>query len=472
MPGHDPSLRRPLCVLVVHERYRVRGGEDGVFETECSLLEKAGHKVVRYEKDNRDIPDRGGRIGLALRTIWNPRTYREIRSIIRAEKPDVVHCHNTFPLISPSVYWAAAREGVPVVQTLHNYRLACLNGYLFREGHVCEDCLGRTPWRGVCRRCYRDSRAQSFVAAAMLLVHRLLGTYRRKVTRYIALTDFAKTKFVEAGLPARKISVKPNAFAAAGGEGAGLPATVERSGASAPDRLRVIFLGRLSPEKGVDILLRAWAMLCNASGGNSRPAPSLRGLPPQAGGGVIDHCSDDVTCEQTVFVNSRAHDESHSAFSIQHSALSVIGDGPERATLEGLANDLGISSSVRFLGALPREEALRELAGADLLVFPSLWYEQFAITPLEAMALGVPVLVSDVARGATIVEDGVTGRFFPAGDPSALAAALRELLSDSAALRRMGDAARAAFEASDCAPSRNLARLLEVYASARSAHDA
>ena len=307
-----------MTILVVHNRYRVRGGEDGVFETECRLLEEAGHRVVRYEKDNRDIPDRGGRLGLALRTIWNPRTYREVRELIRREKPDAMHSHNTFPQISPSVYWAAAREGVPVVQTLHNYRLACLNGYLFREGHVCEDCLGRAPWRGVCRRCYRDSRAQSFVAAAMLLVHRLLGTYRRKVTRYIALTDFAKTKFVEAGLPAGKISVKPNAFAAAGGEGAGLPATVERSGASAPDGLRVIFLGRLSPEKGVDILLRAWAMLCNDSGGNSRPAPSLRGLPPQAGGGVIDHSSNDVTCEQTVFVNSRAHDESHSAFSIQH----------------------------------------------------------------------------------------------------------------------------------------------------------
>ena len=453
-----------MTILVVHNRYRVRGGEDGVFETECRLLEEAGHRVVKYEKTNCDIPDRGGRIGLALRTVWNPRTYREIRSIIRAEKPDVVHCHNTFPLISPSVYWAAAREGVPVVQTLHNYRLACLNGYLFREGHVCEDCLGRTPWRGVCRRCYRDSRAQSFIAAAMLLVHRLLGTYRRKVTLYIALTDFAKTKFVEAGLPAGKLVVKPNAFAPpAQTRPASDSFSIQHSAFS------IVYLGRLSPEKGVDILLRAWAMLCNASGGNSRPAPSLRGLPPQAGGGVIDHCSDDVTCEQSVFVNSRAHDESHSAFSIQHSALSVIGDGPERVALEGLAGD---DPSVRFFGALPREEALRELAGAALLVFPSLWYEQFAVTPLEAMALGVPVLVSDVARGATIIEDGVTGRFFPAGDPAALAASLRELLSDPASLRRMGDAARAAFEASDCAPSRNLARLLEVYASARSAHDA
>ena len=430
-----------MTILVVHNRYRVRGGEDGVFETECRLLEEAGHRVVKFEKTNCDIPDRGGRIGLALRTIWNPRTYREIRSIIRAEKPDVMHCHNTFPLISPSVYWAAAREGVPVVQTLHNYRLACLNGYLFREGHVCEDCLGRTPWRGVCRRCYRGSRAQSLVAAAMLLVHRLLGTYRRKVTRYIALTDFAKTMFVEAGLPAGKLVVKPNAFAPpAQTRPASDSFSIQHSAFS------IVYLGRLSPEKGVDILLRAWAMLNN----DGRDAPTARPLQAPGGPGAADH----------------------SSLVTRHSSLVIVGDGPERVALEGLAKDLDISSSVRFLGALPRDAALATLSSASLLVFPSLWYEQFAITPLEAMALGVPVLVSDVARGATIVEDGVTGRFFPAGDFAALAASLRAILSDPVSLRRMGDAARAAFEASDCAPSRNLARLLSVYASARSAHDA
>ncbi len=432
-----------MTILVVHNRYRVRGGEDGVFETECRLLEEAGHRVVKYEKTNCDIPDRGGRIGLALRTIWNPRTYREIRSIIRAEKPDVMHCHNTFPLISPSVYWAAAREGVPVVQTLHNYRLACLNGYLFREGHVCEDCLGRTPWRGVCRRCYRDSRAQSFVAAAMLHVHRLLGTYRRKVTRYIALTDFAKTKFVDAGLPADRIVVKPNAFAPPaqtrpdpGSRDLGIPESRgENPGIRESENpaSRVVYIGRLSPEKGVDILLRALALL---------QAPG--------GPGAADH----------------------SSLVTRHSSLVIVGDGPERVALEGLANDLGISSSVRFLGALPREEALHELAGADLLVFPSLWYETFGLTILEAASQGVPAVATNIGGQSSLVQDGITGRLVPPGDSAALAASLRELLSDSASLRRTGDAARAAFEASDCAPSRNLARLLEVYASARSAHDA
>jgi glycosyltransferase involved in cell wall biosynthesis len=428
-----------MTILVVHNRYRVRGGEDGVFETECRLLEEAGHKVVRYEKDNRDIPDRGGRLGLALRTIWNPRTYCEIRAIIRAERPDVVHCHNTFPLISPSIYWAAARAGVPVVQTLHNYRLACLNGYLFRDGHVCEDCLGRAPWRGVCRRCYRDSRAQSAVAAATLLVHRLLGTYRRKVARYIALTGFARDKFIAMCLPAGKISVKPNAFAVDGGKRAGLPATVASSDPQSDNPetrnpetpappLRVVYLGRLSPEKGVDVLLRAWALICREADG--RASCEAAAPPPRP-------------------------------------SLEVIGSGPEEGPLRSLADSLGISSSVSFLGALPRDEALAVLSSASLLVLPSLCYETFGLTILEAASQGVPAVATNIGGQSALVQDGVTGRLVPPSDPAALAASLHDLFADPAALRRMGDAARAAFEASDCRPDRNLARLLEIYESVR-----
>ena len=476
-----------MTILVAHNRYRVRGGEDGVFETECRLLEEAGHRVIRYEKTNESIsvdkfesskvpgsqvcPEPanlrtcepvntcgaarkfravGAKLALALRTIWNPRTYREVRALIRAEKPTVVHCHNTFPLISPSIYWAASREGVPVVQTLHNYRLACLNGYLFREGRVCEACLGRAPWRGVCRRCYRDSRGQSAVAAAMLLVHRLLGTYRRKVSRYIALTDFARDKFVAAGLPAGKISVKPNAFTTATvPAAAGLksqdaspksevpspetrPATCDLRLATCDggEAARVVYLGRLSPEKGVDVLLRAWSLFVQNP---ANPANGVTGV----------------------------NDANRFPF------LEIIGDGPERDALESLARELGIASRIRFAGALPRDAALAALSSASLLVLTSLCWEQFAVTPLEAMALGVPVLASDVARAGTILEDGVTGRFFRAGDPAALAAALRELLADPATLRRLGEAARAAFEASDCRPDRNLARLLDIYESVR-----
>lgn len=442
-----PAPPRPSCVLVVHNRYRIRGGEDSVFEAECRLLEEAGIRVIRYERSNDDIPDGGGpfaKLGLALCTVWNPRTYREVREILRRERPDAMHCHNTFPQISPSVYYAAAREGVPVVQTLHNYRLACLDGYLFRDGRVCERCLGRAPLPGVCRRCYRGSLSASATLAAMLLFHRLLGTWRRKVTRYIALTDFAKEKFVQAGLPACKISVKPNAFVASD-EGVGLRATVERSGASAPGRQqRVVYVGRLSSEKGVDVLLRAWALLQKEGGADQNARPSQA---PSGPGAAAPRHGPAPTCK-------------------------IIGDGPERAALEGLAAELGIASSVRFLGALPRKAALRELAASDLLVLPSLCYETFGLAVVEAASMGIAAIVPAHSAPSSLVRDGVTGRHFSSGDPVALASALRDLLSDPAALRRMGAAARAAFEASDCRPDRNLARLLSVYASSRSAHDA
>ena len=260
-------MPNPLTILLVHNHYQQRGGEDSVFETECAMLRGAGHTVICYEKHNEEIGDQGlaasgqrlgGEKGLAasgqglarqddrndspapplepstyhlapfrafrvfrsslslfVRTIWNRTTYREITEIIQREKPDIVHCHNTFPLISPSVYYAAAKQDVPVVQTLHNYRLTCLNGYLFRDKHICELCLGRIPIPGVVHRCYRGSFAASFTVAAMLIIHRLLGTYRNKVTTYIALTEFGRKKFIEARLcdPA-KVVVKPNAVAA------------------------------------------------------------------------------------------------------------------------------------------------------------------------------------------------------------------------------------------------------------------
>ncbi len=434
-----------MTILVAHNRYRNRGGEDSVFESECRMLEEAGHKVVRYEKANADIHDGGGlaaKISLAVRTVWNQRTFREVRELIRREKPDVVHCHNTFPLISPSIYYAAAREGVPVVQTLHNYRLTCLNGYLYRGGRICESCLGRSPLRGVCRRCYRGSFLQSATTSAMLLVHRALGTWRRKVTRYIALTEFAREKFIQAGLPADKIVVKPNAFLPVRPAETGLKSQVaclmspyaglapqildrsfdkRRATSEGAPAVSVVYLGRLSPEKGVDVLLRAWALLSN--------------------GASLDSCT-----------------------------LSVIGSGPEEDALRTLASSLGIASSVRFLGSLSREKALFELASSDLLVFPSLWYETFGLTILEAASQGVPALVTNIGSQSLLVNDNVTGRFFPAGDPAALAAAIRSLLADSAALRRMGEAARAAFETSDCRPDRNLARLLSIYASCGAPH--
>jgi len=224
-----------MKILVLHNRYLNRGGEDTVFETETRMLEDAGHTVLRYVVSN-DMIEGMDHATVAIKSVWNRATYKEIRDIIRRRRPDVAHFHNTTPLISPAAYWACQSEGVPVVQTLHNYRLACLSALLYRDNAICEQCLGRNLLRGVYYRCYRNSFNASLALATTIHFHRLVKTYRDKVDIYIALTEFGKAKMVEAGLPAEKIFVKPNAVDVP----ASMPAR-ERS-------TTALFAGRLSYE--------------------------------------------------------------------------------------------------------------------------------------------------------------------------------------------------------------------------------
>jgi glycosyltransferase involved in cell wall biosynthesis len=232
-------------ILVVHNAYQNRGGEDSVVEAEIALLRSHGHVVETLFSSNDDVAGMSS-LALARQTVWSSRTTHDVADKISIFQPDVIHVHNTFPLISPSLYWAAERAGVPVVQTLHNFRLMCLNALFLRDGKVCEDCMGRLPWRGVARACYRGSRAASAALAGMLTLHRGLGTYRNKVARYIALNEFCRNKFIEGGLPAERVVVKPNFvdFDA--------PVQVVRAG--------FLFVGRLSTEKGVKTLAEAMAL--------------------------------------------------------------------------------------------------------------------------------------------------------------------------------------------------------------------
>jgi glycosyltransferase involved in cell wall biosynthesis len=235
---------------MVHNYYRERGGEFTVFEAEQSMLRDAGHSVVTYTRDSREI-DRFGfrrRAALALRTIWAGDTYREMISVLRAETPEVAHFTNTFPLISPSAYDACHKLGVPVVQSIHNYRLLCPAATLWRDGAVCEECVDHSLLRSVRHACYRGSRPATAVLAAMLAVHRRRGTYSDRVDRYIALTEFARANLVAGGVPEERISVKPN-FTGPD------PGTREHLGRYA------LFAGRLSAEKGVRTLLDAWSLL-------------------------------------------------------------------------------------------------------------------------------------------------------------------------------------------------------------------
>jgi glycosyltransferase involved in cell wall biosynthesis len=232
-------------VLIVHNRYQLAGGEDRVVEAEADLLRKHGHDVFLYTDSNHRI-GRMGKLHSAIETVWSQGSYRKLAEMIRDHRIELCHFHNTFPLISPAAYYAAGKAGVPVVQTLHNYRLLCPGSLLMRDGKVCETCVGRSiVWPGAVHRCYRQSYSASVVTAGMISAHNLLGTWSAKVNRYIALGEFGRRKFIAGGLPADKLSVKPNFVDPDPGCGDG-------QGGYA------LYAGRLSTEKGIATLLEAW----------------------------------------------------------------------------------------------------------------------------------------------------------------------------------------------------------------------
>lgn len=242
-PPHNlaPTMR----ILIVHNYYQHRGGEALVFEDEARLLEAHGHEVLRYTTHNDRVNDINT-LSLAAKTIWNNSSYHDLRALIRETRPELMHVHNTLPLISPAAYYAADRENISIVQSLHNYRLLCPVGLFYRKGKVCEKCLGKKiAWPGVAHACYRDSRAATGAITAMTALHGAARTWTGKVSRYIALTRFARNKFIEGGLPSEKIAVKPHFVS---------PDPGRRDG----DENYLLYVGRLGQGKGVDILLEAW----------------------------------------------------------------------------------------------------------------------------------------------------------------------------------------------------------------------
>jgi glycosyltransferase involved in cell wall biosynthesis len=381
-----------MKILLSHNYYQQPGGEDQVFADEKELLESRGHKVVPFTRHNDAIRDMAS-WRLARRTLWNSGSYREIRELIRRERPDVMHFHNTFPLISPSAYYAARAERVPVVQTLHNYRLLCPGATFLREGRVCEDCLGkRVAWPGVRHRCYRDSRAASLAVTSMLGLHRLMGTWSRKVDLYIALTEFAREKFIQGGIAPEKIVVKPNFVHPHPAPGTG------RGGYA-------VFVGRLSPEKGVDTLLAAW-----------------------------EHLGDELP-------------------------LKIIGDGPLAARVDAATRQ---NPGIRWLGRQPFEKTVSMVGEAVLLVMPSVWYETFGRTIVEAFARATPVVASRMGAMAELVDHGRTGVLFDPGDSGDLTSKVRELTAQPDLLASMRQAARREFEAKYTA-ARNYETLMAIY---------
>lgn len=383
-----------MRVLLAHNRYVHRGGEDAVFDQESALLRAHGHDVVEYLRDNRDLPQSSD-ARLALDTVWASRSHGEARRVMRQLRPDILHVHNTLPQISPAIYYAAADCNVPVVQTLHNYRLLCANGMLMRDGGVCEDCVGRSVGMpAIVHRCYRGSRLASISVVSTIAFHRAIGTWNRKVARYIALCEFARDKMLQAGLPPDRVVVKPN-FSRDRHVGVDLDGP--RAGA--------LYLGRLSVEKGVDVLIDAW-----------------RGL--------------DVP-------------------------INVIGTGTLEERMRSAA-----ASRVTMHGFLSDEEVTAAMRRASFLVMPSIVYEGFPMVVAETFSAGTPIIASRIGALAELVQDGLTGLHFNPGDPADLAAKVRWAYEHPAEMAEMGSNARRRYESS-YTPEANYTRLIEIYEQAR-----
>lgn len=237
-----------MKILLCHNRYLQRGGEDQVFDDERELLKSAGFEVVEYVTSSRVLENKGS-LGVAKLTIWNSESYRQVRKLIRDTRPALMHCTNTFPVLSPSVFAAAKRENVPIVQSLHNFRSVCAGSLLLRDGSSCEKCLGKTiPLAGIVHRCYRDSLAASTVLSVVIGMENIKRKFTSHIDRYIALSQHAKQTLVRGGFSAEKIDVKPNFIANNPKFGLGQGGYY-------------LFVGRLSEEKGLHTLLDSWSTL-------------------------------------------------------------------------------------------------------------------------------------------------------------------------------------------------------------------
>jgi glycosyltransferase involved in cell wall biosynthesis len=351
-------------ILILHSRYLsgAASGENRVVDDEARLLTEGGHQVDVWDPSPHNV--HGLRLmGTAGRAIWSTDATARVRGLIRRSKAEIVHCHNLFPVLSPAVLRAARDERAAVVMTLHNYRLLCLPATFIRDGRVCEDCLGRTPWPGVVHACYRDSTLGSAALATSLSLHNAFHTFDR-VTKYLAVSGFVRLKYVEAGWPDDRIEVKSN-FA------------WENPKREGPGRY-FLYLGRLSPEKGVATLVSAWRR--------------------------------------------------------SSARLLVVGDGPTEAALKADA-----PPNVEFRPTVSPAEVPALIQEARALLLPSVCYEAQPRVILEAYAAGVPVLASDLGALPEAVPPD-SGLLVAPGDAGAWANAVERLLDDRES-ERLGEGA-------------------------------
>ncbi|MFD2418476.1 glycosyltransferase [Amycolatopsis pigmentata] len=386
-----------MKVLVVHNRYRSEqpSGENNVVDQEVALLAGAGHEVGVFERRSDDIATMSlpRKATVPLRVPWNARARADLTARLHRDRPDVVHIHNTFPLLSPSVLAACTDVGVPAVATLHNYTQICPPGTLYRDGRICGECAGSHPIPAVRHGCYRGSALATVPMAVGLAVNR--RRWWSGITRFFCISGAQREILVQGGMPAEKMIVKHNFVADPG---------TRRHGTGE----HVLFLGRLTEEKGVRLLMTAW-----------------------------EACAGELGVP-----------------------LVIAGAGPMRTEVEQWVASRG---DVRYLGLKDPAECRELLARSVAVVAPSTWLEAFGLVVVEAMAAAVPAVAPAHGAFPELVEDGVTGLLHRPHDPASLADCLRRIGSERN--HTMGTEARRRYER-DFTPAAGLERLLSGYESA------
>jgi len=353
-----------MKILFIHNRYQIKGGEDSVLENEIQLLKNNGHQVDNYILSNNSIKSIFKKIKVFLSIHYSNEQKIKISNYIKQSKPDIVHVHNFFPLITPSVFDACIENNIPVIHTLHNFRLICPSAILMHKNKIYKKSIKQGAYSTIVDKVYKKSYLGTYAVARMIEYHKRNETWNTKVDQFISLTNFAKSKFLESGFLDEKISIKPNFCSYKDYENK----NIQRKGA--------LFVGRLSEEKGINLLLQAWENL------------SIK--------------------------------------------LKIIGDGP----LLSLVNNAN-NPNIQYLGFMNQEQIFNEMQKASFLVFPSQWYEGFPMVIIESFANGLPIIASNLGSMGEIIKNDFNGLHFKVGDSNDLIKKINLLNSDKHKCKQM-----------------------------------
>lgn len=350
-------MKEVINILIVHNYYQVPGGEDTVVSNEQDLLKEKGHNVWLYSRNNSEISKMNifHKATLPFLAVFNIRTYFEVKKLIKEKKIDIVHVHNTLSLISPAVYYAAKVCNVPVVQTIHNFRLLCPAATLYRSGSVCEDCIKIGLICALKHKCYRESFSQTGTCVLSTLIHRATKVYGQ--INYICLTEFNKEKLQELKqISENQIFVKPN-----------FVNTVKTVSNIKRNLKQYIYVGRLDNLKGIKQLFEAWNII----------------------------------------------EQNYSGLELQ---LLVCGTGPLEIWCQDYIKKRKLTS-IKMTGFIRNDKVKREIAMSKALILPTQWYEGFPMTIVEAFSVGTPVLGANIGNVGDLIEDEITGLKYDSKNP-------------------------------------------------------